>query len=138
MGRKEEELMNEILERIGRIEENIQNMQFAIIQIQGMMGKGKSSQGSGISENALKPIADKLNRIESLLESQGSTIGMGTGSGSFADEIVKANQNVVRALETIEKGLKVVDIEVTMIELRDRLEELLMNLESRYMTEKKE
>lgn len=134
MGKKEEELMAEILERVGRIEENMQNMQFAIVQIQGMMGKGGvSPQGSTPSDANLTAVLDKLNRIESLLESQGP--GMGAGSSSnLTEEIVKANQNVARALETIEKGLKTVDLEVTMMELRDRLEELLMNLESKYMS----
>ncbi len=137
MGKKEEELMNEILERIGKIEENMQSMQFAIVQIQGMMGKGSRALDSEDTRGTeLNAVIDKLNRIESLLTSQGPS--MGGAPGNLANEIVKANQNVARALETIEKGLKVVDLEVTMIELRDRLEELLMNLESKYMANKKD
>jgi len=137
---KEEKMLIELLEKVANLEDKLTNMEFLFVQGMGTGGVTPAKISSSVSTPAphagpvevdLAPIENRLiqletqilninNKIDNLNE---LTSTLSTGKAQKADELI------TQATSLLEKGLQLTELETTMLEFKDRIEEIIIQLE---------
>lgn len=135
---KEEKMLTELLEKVGSLEDKLQNMEFLLVQGMGTgtPGSTKVSSGMGSPVSApvavdLTPLEGKISQIEIFVNQISIkvdkltevTAQLTSGKAQKADELIG------QATSLLEKGLQLTELETTLLEFKDRIEEVIIQLE---------
>ncbi|MFW9779128.1 MAG: hypothetical protein ACFFE8_09770 [Candidatus Heimdallarchaeota archaeon] len=135
---KEEKMLEELLTKVSLLEDKIQNMEFLLVQGMGAgtmdPSKLSSITGSPVSapvEVDLAPLEGRISQIEILVNQivtkvdklSELTAQLSSGKAQKADELIG------QATSLLEKGLQLTELETTLLEFKDRVEEVIIQLE---------
>ncbi|MFW9917509.1 MAG: hypothetical protein ACFFGZ_18055 [Candidatus Thorarchaeota archaeon] len=126
----------EILDKITGLEDKISNIEFLVVQ---MMGGGgpvptpsasvSSSAPAGPVSVDLAPINQALERIEEVVASKSDFAALRTDFQQLTSGKVAQAEDVINKVTILlEKGLQMTELETTLLEIKDRLEELIIQL----------
>lgn len=136
---KEEKMLSELLEKVSALEDKLTNMEFLMVQGMGSGGptpktpsfSSASAPITGPVEVDLAPLEKKISEIE------GNVTEMMNKLNNLADltsalkteKTQKADELISQATSLLEKGLQLTELETTMLELKDRIQEIVIQLE---------
>jgi hypothetical protein len=137
---KEEKMLIELLEKVSTLEDKLTNMEFLFVQ--GMGGGGitptkmptsspASALQAGPIEVDLAPLENRIAQIEmhiSNITNQINSLAELT-SNLASEKAQKADELITQATSLLEKGLQLTELETTMLEFKDRIEEIIIQLE---------
>jgi hypothetical protein len=137
---KEEKMLMELLEKVSTLEDKLTNMEFLFVQ--GMGGGGitpakvtpsssASTLPTGAFEVDLAPLEGRISQIEMHITNITNKINsLSELTSSLASEKTqKADELITQATSLLEKGLQLTELETTMLEFKDRIEEIIVQLE---------
>ncbi len=125
----------EILEKITALEDKIANIEFLVVQMMG--GGGSPPPTASTSAPAptgsvsvdLTPVNAALERIESILPTKSDILNMQSEFNKIVEGKIKQSEEVMnKATLLLEKGLQMTELETTLLEIKDRLEEVTIQL----------
>ncbi|MHA1214567.1 MAG: hypothetical protein ACTSR2_11500 [Candidatus Hodarchaeales archaeon] len=136
---KEEKMLTELLEKVSSLEDKLTNMEFLMVQGMGSGGSAPTISAmpasSGVQSKAvevdLAPIEGRLQVLENnitALTSKIDTLAEITNSIK-TEKTEKADDLITQATTLLEKGLQLTELETTLLELKDRMEEITVQLE---------
>lgn len=126
----------EILDKITGLEDKISNIEFLVVQMMGGGGPVPAPSAS-ISASApagpvsvdLAPINQALERIEEVVASKSDFAALRTDFQQLTSGKVAQAEDVINKVTILlEKGLQMTELETTLLEIKDRLEELIIQL----------
>lgn len=126
----------EILDKITSLEDKISNIEFLVVQMMGGGGPVPSpSASASMSAPAgpvsvdLAPINQALERIEEVVASKSDFASLRTDFQQLSSGKVAQAEDVINKVTILlEKGLQMTELETTLLEIKDRLEELIIQL----------
>ncbi len=137
---KEEKMLTELLEKVSTLEDKLTNMEFLLVQGMGTGGGTIPSPSptamtaqvpTGAVKIDLAPIENRITLLEENVKgitNQISTLTEVT-KGIQSEKSQKADELITQATTLLEKGLQLTELETTMLEVKDRLEEIIVQLE---------
>ena len=136
---KEEKMLIEVLEKISTLEDKLTNMEFLFVQSMGTGGApAPTSLAGGVPAAATGSVQVDLAPLEKKIVDVEKAIAEITGKFAPINELVstlsseksqKADELITQATTLLEKGLQLTELETTMLELKDRLDEITIQLE---------
>lgn len=136
---KEEKMLEELIGKVSALEDKLTNMEFLMVQGMGTGGSSPTSIGTnspsaasvGSVEVDLTPIENRISQLEASITNimnSVNTLSDFTSKLSTA-KTQKADELITQATTLLEKGLQLTELETTMLELKDRMEEIIVQLE---------
>ncbi len=136
---KEEKMLSELLEKVSALEDKLTNMEFLMVQGMGSGGPTlKTPSFSSASAPITGPVEVDLAPLERRIsEIEGNVTEMMNKLNNLADltsalkteKTQKADELISQATSLLEKGLQLTELETTMLELKDRIQEIVIQLE---------
>ncbi|WP_455140049.1 hypothetical protein [Candidatus Hodarchaeum mangrovi] len=135
---KDEKVLTEILEKISSLEDKLTNMEFLLVQGMGSGGSLPKPISSSAPNVAVGPVEVDFAPIEGRLGIMEKNISELTLKVNTLSEITsnirsekaeKADELIAQATTLLEKGLQLTELETTLLELKDKLEEIVIQLE---------
>ena len=137
---KEEKMLTELLEKVSALEDKLTNMEFLLVQGMGTGGGAIPSPGpttittqapAGAVKVDLAPIENRITLLEENVKGVTNQISSLTEitKGIKSEKSLKADELITQATTLLEKGLQLTELETTMLEVKDRLEEIIIQLE---------
>lgn len=136
---KEEKILSELLDKVSVLEDKLTNMEFLMVQGMGTGGAApKSSTLTSIStpqagpvEVDLAPLEKRISEIENNISAIMNQLNNLTELTSTmkTEKTQKADELITQATSLLEKGLQLTELETTMLELKDRIQEIVIQLE---------
>jgi hypothetical protein len=126
----------EILDKITGLEDKISNIEFLVVQMMGGGGPVPTPSAS-VSPSApagpvsvdLAPINEALERIEEVVASKSDFAALRTDFQQLTSgKVAQAEDIINKVTILLEKGLQMTELETTLLEIKDRLEELIIQL----------
>ncbi|MHA2270430.1 MAG: hypothetical protein ACXACI_01120 [Candidatus Hodarchaeales archaeon] len=126
----------EILDKITGLEDKISNIEFLVVQMMGGGGpvptpsaSASTSVPAGPVSVDLAPINQALERIEEVVASKSDFAALRTDFQQLSSGKVAQAEDVINKVTILlEKGLQMTELETTLLEIKDRLEELIIQL----------
>ncbi len=126
----------EILDKITGLEDKISNIEFLVVQMMGGGGpvptpsaSASTSVPAGPVSVDLAPINQALERIEEVAASKSDFAALRTDFQQLSSGKVAQAEDVINKVTILlEKGLQMTELETTLLEIKDRLEELIIQL----------
>ncbi|NHJ00494.1 MAG: hypothetical protein EAX86_00050 [Candidatus Heimdallarchaeota archaeon] len=137
---KEEKMLTELLEKISTLEDKITNMEFLLVQGMGTGGGSLPTPSPSVNTGQipagavkvdLAPIENRITLIEEnvkVITNQLTSLTEVT-KGMQTEKTQKADELITQATTLLERGLQLTELETTMLEVKDRLEEIIVQLE---------
>ena len=139
MTQEEEKMLEELLAKVEALEDKITNMEFLMVQGMGTGGSMPSSLSptytssipSGSVEVDLTPLENRISQLEVNISNIMNSIKTLSDLTSKikTERTQKADELITQATTLLEKGLQLTELETTMLELKDRIEEIIVQLE---------
>ena len=136
---KEEKMLTELLEKVSTLEDKLTNMEFLMVQGMGTGGatpksptlSSVSTPQAGPVEVNLAPLEKRITEIENNVSDIMNKINNLTELTSTmkTEKTQKADELITQATSLLEKGLQLTELETTMLELKDRIQEIVIQLE---------
>ncbi|UCG03663.1 MAG: hypothetical protein JSW11_06675 [Candidatus Heimdallarchaeota archaeon] len=136
---KEEKMLTELLDKVSALEDKLTNMEFLMVQGMGTGGatpkspalKSVSAPQAGPVEVDLAPLEKRISEIENNISEIMKKMNNLTELTSTmkTDKTQKADELISQATSLLEKGLQLTELETTMLELKDRIQEIVIQLE---------
>lgn len=136
---KEEKMLTELLDKVSALEDKLTNMEFLMVQGMGTGGiapksptlTSVSTPQAGPVEVDLAPLERRITEIEkSVSEMMKKMNDLADLTSSIKSERTqKADELITQATSLLEKGLQLTELETTMLELKDRIQEIVIQLE---------
>ncbi|MFX1285235.1 MAG: hypothetical protein ACFFB5_16400 [Promethearchaeota archaeon] len=136
---KEEKMLSELLEKVSALEDKLTNMEFLMVQGMGSGGPAPKTPSfsstsvptSGPVEVNLAPIESRISEIEETVTEMMNKLNNLTELTSTlkTEKTQKADELISQATSLLEKGLQLTELETTMLELKDRIQEIVIQLE---------
>jgi hypothetical protein len=137
---KEEKMLAELLEKVASLEDKLTNMEFLLVQGMGTGGVSTAKLSSPASVSApqvgsvevdLTPLEARISQIEGQITNIITKIAELTEltSNLSSEKAQKADELIAQATSLLEKGLQLTELETTMLEFKDRVEEIIIQLE---------
>ncbi|MFX0122658.1 MAG: hypothetical protein ACFFAE_03415 [Candidatus Hodarchaeota archaeon] len=136
---KEEKMLTELLEKVSALEDKLTNMEFLMVQGMGTGGSvprsptltSVSAPQAGPVEVDLAPLEKRISEIEnSITEIVNKINNLAELTSTMKTERTqKADELITQATSLLEKGLQLTELETTMLELKDRIQEIVIQLE---------
>jgi hypothetical protein len=135
---KDEKILTDLLEKVSNLEDKLTNMEFLLVQGMGTGGStpvvttvSSSGSPSGPVKVDLAPIEGRLATLETNFADLAKKIILLTEITSKikTERTEKADELITQATTLLEKGLQLTELETTLIELKDRMEEIVIQLE---------
>lgn len=137
---KEEKMLTELLEKVSALEDKLTNMEF--LMVQGMGGSGGAvptsisptsapSMQAGSVKVDLAPLENRMSQLEASISNIMNSINSLSDLTSKleTEKTKKADELISQSTSLLEKGLALTELETTMLELKDRVEEIIIQLE---------
>jgi len=136
---KEEKMLTELLEKVSALEDKLTNMEF--LMVQGMGGGGAvptsisptsaPSMQAGSVKVDLAPLENRMSQLEESISNIMNSINSLSDLTSKleTEKTKKADELISQSTSLLEKGLALTELETTMLELKDRVEEIIIQLE---------
>ncbi|MFQ5978195.1 MAG: hypothetical protein ACE5OZ_08705 [Candidatus Heimdallarchaeota archaeon] len=126
----------EILEKLTILEDKVSNIEFLVVQMMGGGGpaptpspSSPAAAPSGSVSVDLTPISQTLERLEAGVASKPDLAALRTDFQQLTSgKIAQAEEVINKVTMLLEKGLQMTELETTLLEIRDRLEELIIQL----------
>ena len=136
---KEEKMLTELLDKVSALEDKLTNMEFLMVQGMGTGGAAPksptlasvSAPQAGPVEVDLAPLEKRIKDIENNISEIMSKMNNLTELTSTmkTEKTQKADELITQATSLLEKGLQLTELETTMLELKDRIQEIVIQLE---------
>ncbi|MFX0015634.1 MAG: hypothetical protein ACFFB2_11365 [Promethearchaeota archaeon] len=136
---KEEKMLQELLDKVSTLEDKLTNMEFLMVQGMGTGGvtpisptmMPSSTPKTGPVEIDLAPLENRISEIENNISEVMNRINSlaELTSGLKTEKTQKADELITQATSLLEKGLQLTELETTMLELKDRIQEIVIQLE---------
>ncbi len=136
---KEEKMLTELLEKVSALEDKLTNMEFLMVQGMGAGGPAPkttsfpstSTPQAGSIKVDLAPLENRISEIEGNISEIMNKLSNLTELTSTlkSEKTQKADELITQATSLLEKGLQLTELETTMLELKDRIQEIIVQLE---------
>ncbi|MHA1970004.1 MAG: hypothetical protein ACW964_19700 [Candidatus Hodarchaeales archaeon] len=136
---KEEKMLEELIEKVSALGDKLTNMEFLMVQGMGTGGSSPTSitpnsptaTGVGLVEVDLAPLENRIAQLEASISNIMNSINTLSDltSNLSTEKTQKADELITQATSLLEKGLQLTELETTMLELKDRIEEIIIQLE---------
>lgn len=139
---KEEKMLTELLEKVSALEDKLTNMEFLMVQGMGGGGGGGAvptsisptsapSMQAGSVKVDLAPLENRMSQLEESISNIMNSINSLSDLTSKleTEKTKKADELISQSTSLLEKGLALTELETTMLELKDRVEEIIIQLE---------
>ncbi len=136
---KEEKLLIELLEKVSALEDKLTNMEFLFVQSMGTGGASIPATPSGTVKTATSgPVQVDLTPLENKITGMEKAVSSINNNFAPINELIttlnseksrKADELITQATTLLEQGLQLTELETTMLELKDRLDEIIIQLE---------
>ncbi len=138
---KTEDMLEDLTEKIDAMTDRVANMEFSLIQALGSGGMPSGSPDGGAPAPMgpvnvdLGPLEAKLGEIASQVTSSVDMERLYQELKALSTGKVEQAENLIsRTTMLLEKGLQLTEMETTLLEIKDRLQDVVIQLQALVVT----